>query len=411
MSAFLSGSETAIISVSPANIHKLKKDGNKRAVTLSKLLKDKEGFIGAILLCNNLTNSAASAIATDLCIEVFGDGGMALFIATIVMAGSILIMSEMIPKTYAVRYSEKMSLRIAFPCYLITLVFSPIVKVINMLVDRVIRLFEGPNSNLHVNALDTIRSTIDIHHQEGEVVSEYKYMLGGVIDLETMNVEEVMIHRNEMFSINLDQPVRRILQMIAGSPYSRIPLWRGTQDNIVAVLHVKDMNKILLEKTAGHGKLTIKDIEKHTRAPWFIPNTTNLKTQLVAFKEQHYHIALVVDEYGEMLGMITLEDIIEEVVGQIEDEYDISQKGVFKTNNDGSVVVSGNTPIRDINRELEWAIDQKEATTIGGLLFHIAQRVPEIGEKFAIDGHVLKLIKKNGNKILKVKISKVEKSK
>lgn len=406
VSAFLSGAETSIISVSQAKIHKLKTDGDKRAITLTKLRENKEGFIGAILLCNTLTNSAASAITTDLCTDIFGDNGLTLLIATMIIATSILIFAEMLPKTYAVRHSDSMALRIAYICSIITFIFSPIVRTFSYVINKTLNLLQGGKGNgINISALDTIKSTIDIHHQEGEVMSEYKYMLGGVIDLETMDVEEIMVHRNELFSINLDQPIKSILKLIGESPYSRIPLWRENPDNIIGVLHIKDMNKILLDKH-NNGKISIQDIEKHARAPWFIPNTTNLKAQLLAFKEQHYHFALVVDEYGDLEGMVTLEDVIEEVVGQIEDEYDVLHRGVFKTNSDGSVLVSGNTSIRDVNRELEWDINHKEATTVGGLLFHIAQRVPELGEKFTTNGYTFKLIKKKRNKILKVKVSK-----
>lgn len=403
LSSFFSAAETSILNVSQAKINKLKNDGNKRAISLLKLREDKEKLIGCILLGSNFANVGASAVATGMCIDIFGDNNIALLIATTAMATIILVIAEVLPKTYAVRYSEIVALFIAPLMSLIALLFTPVVLVVKYVVNRVIELIDRNPTQIDVSALDSIKSTIELHHNDGEVISDYKYMLGGVIDLEKITVEEVMVHRNEFYSIDIGLNAQEVVKLIVQSPNSRIPLWKDSPDNIIGILHAKDINKFLIAKK-NLSSITTNDIISLSREPWFIPNTTNLKAQIVAFKQRHYLFALVVNEYGELEGLVTLEDIIEEVIGQIEDEYDIIQKGIFKINTDGSVVVSGNTTIRDLNRELEWDIKDEHATTIGGLLFHIAQGVPELSQTFQHDKYSIKSIKKKKNKVLKVKI-------
>lgn len=403
LSAFFSAAETSILNVSQAKINKLKNDGNKKAISVLKLREDKEKLIGCILLGNNFATVGASAIGTGLCIDIFGDNSTALLIATTGIATLILIISEVLPKTYAVRYSEAVALVIAPLMSIIAFVFSPIVTLVKYIVDCLIQFVDHSPQTIDVNALESIKSTIEIHHEEGEVISDYKYMLGGVIDLEKISVEEVMIHRNEFYSIDVNLPVKEIIKLVTQSPNSRIPLWRDNPDNIIGVLHAKDMNKFLMSKNK-FDDISTTDIIALAREPWFIPSTTNLKAQLVAFKQKHYLFALVVNEYGELEGLVTLEDLIEEVIGEIEDEFDIVQKGIFKVNADNSVIVSGNTSIRDLNRELEWDIKDDSATTVGGLLFHLAQDIPSQQDQFKYDKYWLKLVKKKKNKILKVKI-------
>lgn len=405
ISAFFSGAETAVLTVSQAKVNKLKNEGNKRAIALFKLREDKEGFIGSILLGNNFINIGASVIATEACIEAFGDNSTALFVTTSIMTILILIISDVIPKTYAVRHAEFVALGLTPVVTMLTVALSPMVKIVKFLVNALLKIFDRKTKSNDMSALETIKSTIEMHHQEGEVVSDYKYMLGGIIDLEKIKVEKIMVHRNEFLSVNINLEPIEIIKILVQCPYSRIPAWRDKPENIVGVLHMKDLNKVLLQKKDLE-KITRHDIEKLARAPWFIPNTTTLKTQMLAFRTQHYPFAFVVDEYGELEGLVTLEDIIEEVVGQIEDEYDVSNKGIYKINSDHSVVATGNTSIRDINRELEWNIDDKEATTVGGLLFHLAQGIPDKGESFRSKNYLLTMLKKKKNKILKVKISR-----
>jgi Mg2+/Co2+ transporter CorB len=406
LSAFFSASETAVMSVSRSKLQKLKMDGNKKAIILAKLRgDDKEKFIGSILLGNNFANIAASAIATSISIDLFGESGVAPLLATVFMTIIILIYSEVLPKTYAVRHSEKVGLKVAGICTFLTRIFYPITFTIRIIVDKTLHLMVKDHNNKDdLTGLDAIRGAIDLHHEEGEVFIEDKFMLGGVIDLEEIRVEEIMIHRNHITSINIDDTIENITDRIINSPYSRMPIWQGDPENIISIIHIRDFVKLL--HSIGPRKIKVSDISGVAREPWFIPNTTTLKTQLTAFRDKHYHFALVVDEYGNILGLLTLEDIVEEVVGQIEDEYDRGGNKV-KVLSENSVISYGDTTIRDLNRMMNWDIDDEHVSTIGGLLIHSAEKVPEISDKIIVGNYKLKLLKKTRNKIIKVKISKI----
>lgn len=405
-SAFFSASETAIISLSRSRLHKLKMDGNTKAVTLSRLRgQDKEKFIGSILLGNNFVNIAASSIATSITIELFGESNITLLIATVAMTFLILILSEVMPKTYAVRHSEQVGLKVAVLCEFITKIFSPITFTIKLLVDKILHLITPvSNSENELSGLEVIRGAIELHHEEGEMIAEDKFMLGGIIDLEEILIEEVMIHRNDIKSINIDDPIDNIAEQIVHSEYSRIPIWKDRPENIIGILHIKDFLKLISD--AKKGKLKQNDIISIARQPWFIPNTTNLKIQLKAFRQRHYHFALVVDEYGELLGLATLEDIVEEIVGQITDEHD-KDRHLVTRHSSTSVTIDGDMTIRDLNREMNWNISDNNAATIGGLLLHEAKRIPAVGEIIEISGYTIKLLKKKHTKIVKVKVNKI----
>ncbi len=401
LSAFFSGSEIGILSASRSKIQKLKMDGNKRAVTLSKLRDDRERMIGAMMLLNTFVNTAASSIASGLSIDYFGDSGEALIISTTIMTILIMIYGEILPKTYAVRNAEKLSLAVAPFFMIISRMFSPITTTIQVMVNATLRIFTSPTKKEEkMSGLEIIRGALEFHHEEGLVVKEDKYMIGGIIDLEKITVNEIMIHRNDMESVDIDDEPNEIINQVIATTHSRIPLWKDEPDNIVGIIHVKDVVRLLRSKK----EITKKDIEKIIRKPLFIPNITNLKKQLNTFREQQSHFALVVDEYGELLGLITLEDILEEVVGHIEDEYDHDNKSAIQKNQDGSVVVAGDVTIRDLNRAMHWNISDEDAATLGGLVFHIAQKVPTVGESFRILGFKMKILKRKYNKIIKIKI-------
>ncbi len=414
LSAFFSGSEIGILSASRSKIHKLKLDGNKKAILLSKLRDDRERMIGAMMLLNTFVNTAASTIASSLSIDYFGDGGEALLVSTAIMTILIMIYGEILPKTYAVRNAEKLSLFVAPFFTFISKVFSPITTTIQVLVNATLRLFTSPTAKEEkMSGLEIIKGALEYHHEEGLVFSEDRYMIGGVIDLDKITVNEIMVHRNDMESVDIDEEPQEIISQVIATTHSRIPLWKDEPDNIIGVIHVKDVLRLMRSKKNA---ITKKDIERVIRKPWFIPNITTLKKQLNAFREQQSHFALVVDEYGELLGLITLEDILEEVVGHIEDEYDSGIKDAIKKHQDGSVTVDGEVSIRDLNRQMHWDISDEDATTVGGLVFHIAQRVPSVGESFKISGFRIKILKRKHNKIVRVKViqtksKKKEKSK
>lgn len=408
LSALFSAAETAFISALPAKIQKLKMEGNKRAIVLSKLKENKERVIGSLLLGFIFINTAATTIASAVIIRLLGDSMEAIAVATALMSTIIIIYCEVLPKTYAVRNAEYLALMIAKPCKWLLKIMFPLVYIVQKIVNFTLWALRLPNySSDNLEAFDLLKGEIELHHEKGDVFSEDKYMLGAVLDLGKITVGEIMVYRNDMKTISIDGKATEIVEQIIASPYSRMPVWKENPENIIGIMHIRDMLTLLKEKDCE--EISIKDIESKLKEPWFIPSTTLLKKQLQAFRETHTHFAIVVDEYGDLKGLVTLEDIVEEVVGQIEDEYDIVPQKFIK-NRDGSVSVGGEITVRDINREMNWNLTDMHAATIGGLLFHIAQRVPEAGEVFVVGGYRLRLLNKIANKIIKVRVYKLQKN-
>lgn len=405
-SAFFSGSETGLTGASKAKIHKFKLEGDKRADRVANLLEDKDKLITTILLGNNLVNIAATSLATSLAISYFGDDGV--FIVTIVLTFVILIFAEVLPKTYAIKNSEKVALNVSAPFVLITRILSPITWLVEKMVALFTRMFgmkngEGMEDIMH--GTEELKGAIELHHEEGAVIKDDKDMLGSILELSETGVSEVMKHRKDMETIDISLSTADIVNAVLKSQYTRIPVHEGTQDNIIGILHTKTLMKTLnIDCEGDYSKLNIREIMSE---PWFVPDTTSLKEQLLNFKEKHSHFALVVDEYGSLLGLVTLEDILEEIVGNIEDEYDIDYH-LIEEKTDGSFIIDGSIPIRDLNREMDWNLPSDEATTIAGLIINKAQMIPSKGQVFNFYGFRIKILEKNKNQITKVAITKVD---
>ena len=400
MSAFFSGSETGLTSISRSKIYKLKMDGNRRAVSVSKLHENKERLISAILLGNNVVNIAASSIATALAIQLTGEAGV--LYATIVMTLLVLVFAEVLPKTYAVRHSQQVALAVAPFLEIVTKFLGPFTTAIQAFVNRVIALISSPPKD-EMSGVDALRGAVEMYHQDGDVLTEDKDMLSGVFDLGDTEVEQVMIHRSDMSSLSIDQPLEEICKFVANSMHSRVPIWENAPDKIIGILHTKDLFKELQNRDEGSSPIDIRNI---MREPWFVPETITLKNQLKAFQEQKKHIALVVDEFGSVTGMITLEDIIEEVVGEIDDEHDEPTQKRISRCKDGSYDVDGDLSIRDFNRELDWDLSDEDATTVAGYLMAEAQRIPELEEIFEVGELMFKVLERESNQITKIKIRK-----
>ncbi|MGI9386133.1 MAG: HlyC/CorC family transporter [Methyloligellaceae bacterium] len=404
LSAFFSGSETALTAASRARIHALEKEGNKAAALVNKLTEARERLISAILLGNNLVNILASALATSVAVTVFGQAGVAY--ATLIMTGLVVIFAEVLPKTYAIMNPDKTSLAVAPVLRPIIAVFAPLAAAIQYLVRALLRLIGASalaDSTL-ISPHDEIRGAIDLHHQEGGVIKYARDMLGGILDLRDLEVSDVMIHRTKMQTVNADDPPRQIVDEVLKSPYTRLPLWRDQLDNIVGILHAKDLLRAL---NMAEWRLDKLDVPALSAPPWFVPDTTSLQDQLNAFLKRKSHFALVVDEYGEVMGLVTLEDILEEIVGQIADEHDIDIPGV-RPQPDGTINVDGSVPIRDLNRHMDWSLPDDEATTIAGLVIHEAQTIPEPGQAFTFYGYRLEVLRRQRNKITALRIKPIK---
>jgi len=401
-SGFFSSSETALTAASRARMHTAEKDGDKRASVVSKLLNMRERLLGGILLGNNLVNILASVLTTALFTNLFGAGGLALALATIVMTLLILIFAEVLPKTYAISQPDKLALIVARPISIIVKIFAPVVSIVQLIVNATLRLF-GVDTNASAwTAADDIKGAVDLHLEEGGMAKRARDQIYGVLEIGELDLEDVMTHRKNMVMIDADIEPEKIVKEMLDSGLTRVPLYQDDTDNVIGVLHAKDMLKAISK--AG-GNFSQIDAKKFARDAWFVPETTSVVKQLRAFQQKREHFSLVVDEYGALMGVLTLEDILEEIVGDIQDEYDEDIQGVARQKN-GSAIVQGETAVRDVNRAMDWKLPDDEAVTIAGLVIHESQTIPDIGQTFAYYGYRFEILKKQRNQIVSLKVTK-----
>jgi Mg2+/Co2+ transporter CorB len=405
ISFFFSGSETALTALSRARIYKLVTEGNRRAKQVEALRERKDEMISTILLANNLVNTVAASLTTAVTIEVFGQESYALAIGTFIIALTIIIFSEILPKTIALRHAETVALYVAGPIGVAITVLSPFTRSVQWVIRGLLRgLRLQEESAAQVDAADVIRGTIELHHREGDVVKHERDMLGSILDLADLDVSDVMIHRKHIEMIDFALPVEDIVARVTRSTHSRLPFWKENPDNIIGILHVKDLLRILGAK--GQAGLSHAQIERLLTKPWFIPETTTLREQLIAFRLRRRHFGVVVDEYGVLMGIITLEDIIEEIVGEIDDEHDRVVGAEIIALGEGVYRVTGTTSVRDLNRHLDWSLPDEDASTVGGLIIHAARAIPEQGAEFSFFGYRFYIEEKRANQILSLRISK-----
>ncbi|MBL1421036.1 MAG: HlyC/CorC family transporter [Alphaproteobacteria bacterium] len=406
ISALFSGSETALTAASRARIKQMRKQKSQRAETVSKLLETPEKLIGAILLGNNLVNILASAIATSFFIKFFGAAGVAY--ATLTMTFVILIFAEVLPKTYALQQPEKLALFVAPIMRTIVFVLTPLVVIIRAIVNFFLWIFGvRPPKEMDKNAADAeIRGNIDLQHEEGVMVKNDRDMLGGILDLKQMGVEDVMIHRTNIFSLDIALGATEIATQILNNSYTRVPLYRNEPDNFIGILHTKDLLWAINAKKQAPKNSQEKDLESLLTPIWYVPETTSLQDQLNNFLKRKSHFALVVDEYGETQGLITLEDILEEIVGDIIDEHDHGLIGMRRQPN-GSVNVDGHVSVRDLNRAMDWQLPQDDAISLAGLIINEAQIIPNVGQAFNFYGFRFEILRKQANRLTAIRVTKL----
>ncbi len=404
LSAFFSGAETAMSAASKARMLALESGGDVRAGIVSRLLDTRERLIGAMLVGNNVVNVGVSAFATSLFVSVVGAEGV--IYATAVMSVLIIVFAEVLPKTVAITRPEQTALVFARPISIVVALFGPVLIAVEAIVRGVLRLF-GMRINENQNVLtgaEELRGTVDLMHKEGSFGKLDRDMLGGILDLKDLTVEDVMVHRTKMVTIDAGDAPEKVVRDVLAAPYTRIPLWRGTPENIIGVLHGKDLLRALAAAGGDVGKI---DPSSLALPAWFVPDSTSLQDQLKAFLRRKTHFAFVVDEYGEVMGLITLEDIIEEIVGDIKDEHDVQVTGV-RPQADGSVNVDGAVPVRDLNRAMDWRLPDEEATTIAGLVIHEARSIPETGQTFTFHGFRFQVLRRQRNRITALKITPLD---
>ena len=401
VSAFFSASETALTASSRAAMMRLEKQGSRDAGIVNRLLATRERLLGAILLGNNLTNIAASTLATGLLLTFFGKAGV--IYATLVMTVLIFVVCEILPKTAAFNTPDRMALAVAQPIDRMVRSFLPFLKAVEWLVRLILRGVGMPVGKLQsiLSPREELRGAVDLLHRAGIVEKLDRDMMGGVLDLRELTVSDVMVHRTKMIMLDADEPPTDIVDAVLAAAVTRLPLWRGSPDNIIGVLHAKDLLRAL---HAAGGDAAKIDISALATPPWFVPDTTPLYEQLTAFRARKTALALVVDEYGELEGLVTLEDIVEEIVGDISDEHDVAVPGV-RALPDGSVNVDGAVPVRDLNRAMDWNIPDDEATTIAGVVIHEARSIPEPGQSFTFHGFRFHVLRKTRNRITALRIT------
>ncbi|MDR1365963.1 MAG: CNNM domain-containing protein [Holosporales bacterium] len=402
-SGFFSGAETALTGASRAHLHQLSKSGNKRAKLVKSLQEKFASSISTILITNQMTNHVIVTISTWLTINMFGEGKVP--IAAVLVAVFVIVYTEILPKMLAIHSSLKFSLFAAPVIRWAIIILKPLTTLLEAAGKASLRLV-GIKINPEVNKVVTdeeLLGAIEMHSQTGqEEKKKEKVMLKGILDLDDVTVGKVMVHRKSLMTIDCGLPTSQVIKEVLNCPYSRIPIWKDNPENILGILHTKSLFRAMKQSELKLSQLNILSLASQ---PWFIPETTNLLNQLCAFRERRSHLALVVDEYGDLMGLVTLEDIVEEIVGEIADEYDVGTSGI-KVQQDGSILANGSVPVRDLNREFDWSLPEG-ASTIAGLVMQEARRIPEIGQSFTIRGLNIEILKRQSNQINLMKITAV----
>ncbi|MHA3978725.1 HlyC/CorC family transporter [Halovulum sp. GXIMD14794] len=410
LSAFFSGSETALTAASRGKLHGMADKGHRGAIRALKLTEDNERLIGSVLLGNNMVNILATSLATSALTVLFGESGVA--VATLVMTALVLIFAEVMPKTYAITNAETAATRVAPIISVVVRVFSPIVNAVRWLVRAILGLMgvkTDPGASV-LAAQEEIAGAIALHHSEGAVEREDRDRLLGALDLGQREVEEIMLHRQSIEMIDADAPPKDILAKCLESTYTRLPVYKDEPENIVGVIHAKDLlravNAILNTGEGGLEMLENFDVMDVAMEPYFVPETTTLDDQMREFLRRRTHFALVVDEYGALRGLITLEDILEEIVGEISDEHD-EEEQTLTPESDGSVLIDGGMTIRDLNRACDWSLPDEEANTVAGLVIHEAQTIPTEGQSFTFHGFRFQVVSRERNRLTQLRVRKI----
>ena len=401
LSGFLSGSETALTATSKPRVQLKYKKGDKRARYVLRILNNLDSVISSLLLSNNLVNILASSLATAILYDLFGVSG--IFYATLIMTFLIVVFAEILPKTYSLNKPTRTSLMIGPIIFYLSKLLYPIIFLINLIVKKIfLRNQKKDNKLIDQQSEEELQGVIDMYKTSSPDSEHEKDMLQSILMLNDTAVEEVFTHRKNIYSIDASLNISEIIHKINLSRYTRIPVWKDNPENIIGLLNVRTLNIDLSNKESSK-EIIFEKISK----PWFIPETTNLLDQLVAFKKRKEHIAFVVDEYGELLGLITLEDIIEEIVGEIVDEIDVPDQE-FSKNNDGLIITNGEKNLRDLYKYFDLDLPTTEASTISGHILELAKRIPMFGETVSDEHFMYKILSHSRKQISKIEITPIK---
>ncbi|MBL8568036.1 MAG: HlyC/CorC family transporter [Phreatobacter sp.] len=403
LAAMSSAARTAIAAVSRSRMTALEAGGNRRAGLVIGFMDKRERLVAALVIGRAALLVAVTVLAASLSVAAFGVAGLAY--AALGMLCIIVVFAEVLPRTIATLRPERTALLLARPTAVAMAVLEPVAAALDAAVRGVLRLCGIQLGAASASSgAEELRGAVDLMHKEGSFEKLDRDMVGGILDLKDLTVLDVMVHRTKMVTIDVGDAPAKVVRDVLAAPYTRIPLWRDSSENIIGVLHGKDLLRALA--AAGGDAATI-DVASLALPAWFVPESTSLQDQLKAFLRRKTHFAMVVDEYGDMMGLVTLEDIIEEIVGDIRDEHDVQVTGV-RPQRDGSVNVDGAVPVRDLNRVMDWRLPDEEATTIAGLVIHEARSIPEAGQAFTFHGFRFQVLRRQRNRITALKITPLD---
>ena len=397
LSAFFSGSETGLFSLNRYRLrHLAKKAKQPGAVRAYELLKRPDRLIGLILLGNNFVNILASSIATVLCLKLFGEAGIA--IATGLLTLVVLIFAEVSPKTVAALHPESVAFPAAYVLKPMMKLLYPLVWLVNGIANGILRLFgisTESSQKLHLSS-DELRTVV---HEAGSMIPHrHQQMLLSILDLEHVTVEDIMIPRNDIVGIDLEEEWPDVVKQITSSRHSRLPVYKGGIDNVIGIVHLRNVLSV-----HNHGELSRDEFMKIIREPYFIPEGTPLNMQLLNFQQQRRRIALVVDEYGDIQGLVTLDDILEEIVGEFATDQSTLQKDIHPQE-DGTYLVDGSANIRDLNRMMKWNLPTDGPKTLNGMIIEYLETIPEAGTSLLLAGYPLEIVQTTTNAVKTVRI-------
>jgi Mg2+/Co2+ transporter CorB len=398
-SAFFSSSETGMMSLNRYRMRHLAKQGHSGAKRASKLLARTDRLIGVILIGNNFVNIAAASIATLIAQRIWVDNPeLGVSIATILLTLAILIFSEVTPKTIAANHPEK----IAYPASLLLqpllILLMPFVYVVNGIANLLIKITGLKLEQSSKDLLSTEEFRTLVHEAGALIPAKRQQMLLSILDLETVRVNDIMVPRNEIVGIDLDDDIRDIETMLRSSQHTRLPVWKGNINNMIGMLHMRNAAKVL-----SQGSFNKAELLQVTREPYFIPETAQLHNQLFNFQKQQRRIAIVVDEYGNVQGIATLEDILEEIVGDFTSDMSSTSQDITPQD-DGSFIIDGSTNIRDLNKALEFDLTITGPKTFSGLIIEYLESIPDSNICLKLDGYKIEILKVKANTIASAKI-------
>ena len=402
LSFFFSGTETAMTAVSLPLLNGRAENGDKKAKILMEMKQKPDTLLGTLLLGNNIVNIALTALSTSLLIAAFG-AKWGVWISTFLVSFIVLIFAEILPKTYAMHMTTPVAFAVAWPLYILIKIFAPVVQGLNWVSRQALKILPKQKNSAPAEeiAKEELRGTLSLQKNKN-VLRQEKGMLASVLDLSEVTLGDILVDRSRVSCLSADTPISEILDTLMKNPYSRIPLFKGRRDNIVGILHIK---KALKLKTDFEQNKRI-DILDYCSKPHFALNTVTVLNQLSAFRRHKDHFAVVVNEYGDVLGVVTLQDILEEIVGDMSDDT-IGTKPAsvnWTLLPDGTYRLNGNATVRDVNRAFHWDLPDENAATLAGLLMYFTEKIPEENQQFDLNGWTFTVARRDKNRLTQIDI-------